>query len=109
MTLVQLAGVSFVDVAILRFLLLGFMKAFQDRPCGPSGLSESAGASGERLVERVEQTRYFSVRGFVEHDVLPCADRESLRSFFFVPANRSRGADESDELARCHSIFQDGL
>ena len=32
MTLVQQAGVSFVDVAILRFLLLGFMKAFQDRP-----------------------------------------------------------------------------
>jgi hypothetical protein len=34
MTLVQQARLSFVDVAILRFLLLGFMKAFQDGPCG---------------------------------------------------------------------------
>src|SRR3984893_4733899 len=34
-------------------------------------------ASGQRLVERVEQIRHFSVRGFVEHDdVLPYADRE---------------------------------
>ena len=31
-------------------------------------------ASGQRFVERVEQIRHFSVRGFVEHDVLPCAD-----------------------------------
>ena len=55
------------------------------------GLKEIDGvfhlASGQRLVERVEQIGYFSVRGFIEHDdVLPCADGESLRSFF-VPAS----------------------
>src|SRR3984893_13763138 len=39
-------------------------------------------ASGQRFVERVEQIRYSSVRGLVEHDgVLPCADGESLRFF----------------------------
>src|SRR3981081_23936 len=41
-------------------------------------LKESDGAfplaGGERLVERIEQIRDFPVRGFVEHDVLPCAD-----------------------------------
>jgi hypothetical protein len=31
MTLVKQAGVSFVDIAILRFLLFALMKAFQDR------------------------------------------------------------------------------
>ena len=42
-------------------------------------------ASGQRFVERVEKIRHFSVRGFVEHDVLlvPMAE---LRSFL-VPAN----------------------
>src|ERR1700676_1704218 len=49
-------------------------------------LKEIAGlfhlASGQRLIERVEQIRYFSVRGLLEHDgVLPCADGESLRFF----------------------------
>src|ERR1700726_1377082 len=38
-------------------------------------------AGGQRLVERVEKVRYFSVRGFVEHDDPPFADGESLRSF----------------------------
>jgi hypothetical protein len=39
-------------------------------------------ASGQRLVERAEKIRHFSVRGLVEHDdVLPCADGESLLSF----------------------------
>jgi hypothetical protein len=32
MTLVKQASVSFVDIAILRFLLFALMKAFQDRP-----------------------------------------------------------------------------
>src|ERR1700682_4070696 len=65
-------------------------------------------ASGQRLVERVEQIRHFSVRGLVEHDgVLPCADGESLRFSSFrrteaeaptKPMN-SRGAfDLSDRL-----------
>ena len=31
MTLVKQAGVSFVDIAIHRFLLFALMKAFQDR------------------------------------------------------------------------------
>jgi hypothetical protein len=31
MTVVKQAGVSFVDIAILRFLLFALMKAFQDR------------------------------------------------------------------------------
>src|SRR6266481_3519129 len=40
-------------------------------------------ASGQCLVERIEKIRYFSVWGVVEHDdFLPCADGESLRSFF---------------------------
>ena len=57
------------------------MKAFQDRRAARQDCQKAGGASGERPVERVEQTRHFSVRGFVEQDVLPCADRESLRSF----------------------------
>jgi hypothetical protein len=31
MTLVKQAGVSFVDITILRFLVFALMKAFQDR------------------------------------------------------------------------------
>jgi hypothetical protein len=46
MTLVQQAGVSFVDVAILRFLLLAFMKAFQDRRAARQDC-QKAGAPAE--------------------------------------------------------------
>src|SRR5882757_9780332 len=48
-------------------------------------------ASGQRLVERVEQVRYFSVRGFVEHvDVLRCAGGESLCFSLFRRAEPRR-------------------
>jgi hypothetical protein len=43
-------------------------------------------ARGECLVERVEQISHFSVRGFVEHDVLPCADSRAC-VLLFVWAN----------------------
>ena len=62
-------------------------------------------ASGQRFVERVEKIRHFSVRGFVEHGVLPCADGRA--ALFSRSSELKPSADESDELARCHSVFQD--
>src|ERR1700730_3408414 len=43
--------------------------------------------SGQRLVERIEQIRHFSVRGFVEHDDCPPLCRWRACALFFVPAN----------------------
>jgi hypothetical protein len=51
MSLVQRAGVSFVDVAILRFLLLAFMKAFQDRRAARQDC-QKAGAPAESDTRR---------------------------------------------------------
>src|SRR6266702_3337565 len=45
-------------------------------------------ASRERFVERIEQIRHFSVRGLVEHDVLPYADGRA--ALFLVPAKKPR-------------------
>src|SRR3984893_5755038 len=58
-------------------------------------------ASGQRLIERVEQIRHFPVRGFVEHDVLPFADGRACALFFRSGELTPRRGCESEKPARC--------
>src|SRR3981081_459778 len=62
-------------------------------------------ASGQRLIKRVEKIRHFPVRGFVEHDVLPCADDRACALFFRSGELKPRRGYESEKPARCQSIF----
>src|SRR6266436_5643298 len=61
-------------------------------------------ASGERLVERVEQLRHFSVRGLVEHvDVLPLRRCENPRSFL-CSGELKPGAPTKTMSARSYTL-----
>jgi hypothetical protein len=57
------------------------MKAFQDRRAARQDCQKAGAPAESALSNALSKPDTFPFGAFVEHDVLPCADRESLRSF----------------------------